>query len=102
MGHVITLKSGENEIILCEEDDLHNLIEKHLGYEAAEIFNNILDGLDDLQEQLDEAVKDLEDYAGTFDTINKCISLVDEAIFINRDAEVEKKLLEIRETLKKE
>lgn len=42
MGHVITLPGGKNEIIIDTKRDFRRLVEKHMGYDAADLFDSII------------------------------------------------------------
>ena len=52
MGHVITLPGGENEIIIDTKRDFRRLVEKHMGYDAANLFDEII-------KQVEEEIDDL-------------------------------------------
>ena len=50
MATLIELSNGDIET-LCSENDFSRLIENHMGLEAAEYFNDILEELDRYREE---------------------------------------------------
>lgn len=96
MGTVITLKNGEHETIICPEDDLLNLIDKFMGSEVADMCERFLKDYDDMimeNEEMHQFSKD------AYQIFAECIKLVDDCIFLNKNDEIEEKLLRMREVL---
>lgn len=56
MARVIELKDGKVETLLSERDFTY-LIEKYMGYEAADIFRGLMDELEDHQKEDEDCDK---------------------------------------------
>lgn len=75
MADVISLKDGSTEVIF-QPKDFHYLIEKHMGYDAADYFEKMEKIVDELQEEADyTAAKvntDLESYESSLESNTAC------------------------------
>ena len=57
MAHVMTLKGGENTSVFTEKD-FEFLVEKHMGYEAAEYVRSLRTGLADTMNDIIQITND--------------------------------------------
>ena len=59
MAHVMTLKGGENTTVLTAKD-FEFLVEKYMGYEAAEYVRSLRTGLADTMNDIIQITNDLD------------------------------------------